>query len=152
MTSMVIKMQRWKPPLSTKPTQRWQSREEILKEYWDSLSPAELLRVNPTVYALRRAVEYRRKFDPDQPRVPAGNSDGGQWTSEGASSPQHRLAARRISPSVEAECEEQKRRDDFQCRMVGLRAAGNRAPCDTRIASGVCRFRLCTTESQQPCS
>jgi len=24
-----------------------------------------------------------RKFDPNQPRAPAGNPDGGQWTSEG---------------------------------------------------------------------
>jgi hypothetical protein len=24
-----------------------------------------------------------RKFDPDQPRVPSGNRDGGRWTSEG---------------------------------------------------------------------
>ena len=28
-----------------------------------------------------------KDYDPDQPRVPAGNSDGGQWTSEGGSSP-----------------------------------------------------------------
>jgi len=28
--------------------------------------------------APRRSVE--RKYDPSQPRVPAGNSDGGQWT------------------------------------------------------------------------
>ncbi|RCW79552.1 hypothetical protein [Phyllobacterium bourgognense] len=26
-----------------------------------------------------------RKYNPDQPRVPAGNSDGGQWTDEGGS-------------------------------------------------------------------
>ena len=26
---------------------------------------------------------YAHKFDPNQPRVPAGNPDGGQWTSEG---------------------------------------------------------------------
>lgn len=25
---------------------------------------------------------YNRKYNPDQPRIPAGNSDGGQWTSE----------------------------------------------------------------------
>jgi hypothetical protein len=28
---------------------------------------------------------YLRKYDPDQPRVPAGNRDGGQWTKEGGS-------------------------------------------------------------------
>jgi hypothetical protein len=32
----------------------------------------------------RRSVE--RKFDPDQPRVPAGSPEGGQWTADGASS------------------------------------------------------------------
>lgn len=28
---------------------------------------------------------YARKYDPNQPRVPAGTPDGGQWTSEGSS-------------------------------------------------------------------
>lgn len=32
-------------------------------------------------YELRR---FRQKYSPDQPRVPAGNPDGGQWTSEGS--------------------------------------------------------------------
>jgi hypothetical protein len=27
---------------------------------------------------------YARKYDPNQPRVPAGNPDGGQWTSGGS--------------------------------------------------------------------
>jgi hypothetical protein len=31
------------------------------------------------LHALRRAVEA--KFDPNQPRVPVGNPDGGRWTS-----------------------------------------------------------------------
>jgi hypothetical protein len=34
---------------------------------------------------LSRAIQVgrlRRKYSPDQPRVPAGSSDGGQWTSE----------------------------------------------------------------------
>ncbi len=30
---------------------------------------------------------YDRKYSPDQPRVPAGNPDGGQWTGEGGNSP-----------------------------------------------------------------
>jgi hypothetical protein len=29
---------------------------------------------------------YGRKYSPDQPRVPAGNPDGGQWTDEGGDS------------------------------------------------------------------
>jgi len=68
------------------PPQRWQSREEILNSHLDSLTPAELLRVRPSLYALRfgwaaikRAAAF--KNDPNQPRVPAGNPDGGKWTS-----------------------------------------------------------------------
>jgi hypothetical protein len=32
---------------------------------------------------LARLVETLKGYNPDQPRVPAGNPDGGQWTSEG---------------------------------------------------------------------
>ena len=71
-----------------------------------------------------------QKFDPDQPRVPAGNPDGGQWTSEGVQ-PAGRgaatLVARRISPAREAECEAQHARDIFQCKMVGLPACYEQA-------------------------
>lgn len=77
-----------------------------------------------------------RKYDPDQPRVPAGNPDGGQWTNgndefdEGAggggsgdnSEQLDQIAARRISPALEAQCMRQYDKDIFQCRMVGLRA------------------------------
>lgn len=35
-----------------------------------------------------------RKYSPDQPRMPAGNRDGGQWTSEGTGDlPSNRYAA-----------------------------------------------------------
>jgi hypothetical protein len=37
-------------------------------------------------YDLRR---FQRKYSPDQPRVPAGNSDGGQWTSGGGEGAGH---------------------------------------------------------------
>jgi hypothetical protein len=89
-----------------------------------------------------------KKYSPDQPRVPAGNSDGGRWTSgskAGADAPSTspsssdaksgggqptngvaqqttRVAARRISPAREAECEAQYAADVFQCKMVGLMA------------------------------
>jgi hypothetical protein len=36
---------------------------------------------NDPLYRFYESVE--RKFSPDQPRVPAGSSDGGQWTSDG---------------------------------------------------------------------
>src|SRR4051794_23075234 len=45
---------------------------------------------------------FARKYRPDQPRVPAGSSDGGQWTSdEGADEPrliQTQLTQRSPSP------------------------------------------------------
>lgn len=41
------------------------------------------LRVDLALIKLRYAL--RRKYRPDQPRVPAGNPDGGQWTSEAGS-------------------------------------------------------------------
>ena len=79
------------------------------------------------------------KYDPDQPRVPMGNPDGGQRTAANRSesdpvedyiSRQNEevpysdeiSSARRISPALEARCEQQRIKDEFQCRMVGLRA------------------------------
>jgi hypothetical protein len=59
-----------------------------------------------------------QKFDPDQPRVPAGNSDGGQWTSEGESGKGNVVVAARSSRS-EAECMAQYAKDSFICRTVG---------------------------------
>jgi hypothetical protein len=71
-----------------------------------------------------------QKFDPYRPRVQAGNPDGGQWTGEGAQAADQnrtRIAARRISPAKEAECEAQHTRDIFHCKMVGLRACYQQA-------------------------
>jgi len=70
-----------------------------------------------------------RKYDPNQPRVPKGNRDGGEWTRESAGSNTQsrnqknslRIAAR-ISPGREAECEAQFKMDNFHCSMVGLPA------------------------------
>ena len=73
---------------------------------------------------LRHARALRSvKFDPNQPRVPAGNSGGGQWTSgqgDNGSLFSEGSAARRTSPGLEAQCDLQYRKDIFQCRMVGL--------------------------------
>ena len=33
--------------------------------------------------------DFERRYSPDQPRVPAGRSDGGQWTSDGGGSLAH---------------------------------------------------------------
>ncbi|MGE5140470.1 MAG: hypothetical protein ACM3JD_13465 [Rudaea sp.] len=40
-----------------------------------------------------RLAQHRSHFNPNQPRVPAGNPDGGQWTSTGASRIGTRLTA-----------------------------------------------------------
>lgn len=67
-------------------------------------------------------VSGARKFDPDQPRVPAGNPGGGQWTgnndSLGRPSGQTNivLAARR--KQLEAECDQQYNKDIILCRML----------------------------------
>lgn len=61
---------------------------------------AELRRLRCDIASMRLDWELAKlawracKYNPDQPRVPAGNSDGGQWTSEGAqgASPRVRLA------------------------------------------------------------
>lgn len=70
-----------------------------------------------------------QKFRADQPRIPAGEPNGGQWTSEeitGAVKPQQ-LAARRISKARERECDQQYERDLIQCKIVRLPACYNQA-------------------------
>ena len=79
-------MNRSIPRTSVPVVKRWQSRGEIRKEYLDSLSPDALREIEPSYYWLKFGLpawqrECARKYDPAQPRVPAGNSDGGQWTS-----------------------------------------------------------------------
>jgi len=63
-----------------------------------------------------------RAFDPGQPRVPAGNSDGGQWTSGPEVGSGKRIAEDEDQEERERACEEQYTEDAFHCRMVGLRA------------------------------
>lgn len=85
---------------------------------------------------------YERKFSPDQPRMPAGSAEGGQWTGgsgssgreqstkpgntntvprNGAAAPNIRVAGR-ISPQRRVECEEQLRLDTFICNTVRTRS------------------------------
>jgi hypothetical protein len=107
---------------------RWQTREEILKEHLDSLSPDELRRLRPAYYWQRFGLPawQRRlaaKYDPDQPRVPAGNSDGGRWTSgessEGASSsPLTSFAAASRRGRSPAYCMAQYAIDGLTCNSV----------------------------------
>jgi hypothetical protein len=48
--------------------------------------------------ALRRIAQRRSHFDPNQPRVPAGNPDGGQWTSSGRDAGTQFVAADKPRP------------------------------------------------------
>lgn len=44
---------------------------------------SELAAIRAEVLLLKAATRREIKYDPDQPRVPAGNADGGQWTGGG---------------------------------------------------------------------
>jgi hypothetical protein len=48
-----------------------------------SITPLELGKISREI---TREREVAKEFNPNQPRVPAGNADGGQWTSDGSTS------------------------------------------------------------------
>jgi hypothetical protein len=48
--------------------------------------PFELSKAIGDLMAQARSEGAVREYDPNQPRVPAGNPDGGQWTTEGSPS------------------------------------------------------------------
>jgi hypothetical protein len=105
------------------------------------------------------------KFDPNQDRVPAGQSTGGQWTpgrtfilgptettkpsSKETVTPPSRSKPDKTAGTLvvaanaglEARCEAQYERDIFQCRMVGLRA------CYAQAAQ---RYAACLSGAQIP--
>jgi hypothetical protein len=100
---------------------------------------SNLLSLKHEVQSLRKLM-ISRKYNPDQPRVPAGNPDGGQWAGAGAGSSNERadqpptdqgfpqqVAGRRVSKAREAFCEAQFDRDTFHCTMVGLPACHQQA-------------------------
>ena len=106
---------------------------------------AAAMRVELTLIKL--AHFYRKaNFNPNQPRVPAGNPDGGQWTrDEGVVVPGSpagtEVAARRISPSIEAQCLLQYRQDIFICNTVRSRAC---------YAQAALRYANCLAELPIP--
>lgn len=123
-------MIRWTPPPALTTPQRWQSREEILKSHLDSLSSDELMRVRPYYWALRfgpvawsahhAKAGHPSHYNPEQPRVAAGDPDGGQWTSVAESTntmsdapASFALASRRNVN--EADCDLQYKLDTFKC-------------------------------------
>src|SRR5579864_8661666 len=67
-----------------------------------------------------QAMFFEFKFDPDQPRVPAGNRDGGQWTNGSANadrSAELDTFAAATPPALEAECDARFRNDVRLCNM-----------------------------------
>jgi hypothetical protein len=111
-----------------------------LKAHLDSLSPLELLRVRPDYYALTwgwdfanhryaqgRLARYialaeKANFNANQPRLPAGNPDGGQWVGEGSGSPAD--AGRTPTPQTMTD------ETEFPIRPGQQYAAGPRGPKD----------------------
>lgn len=66
-------------------------------------------------------LEFLRKYRADQPRVPAGNPDGGQWTDGLSSSsipPRPKREAGKWNEGNRMKCEVQLEKDLFQCRMM----------------------------------
>lgn len=79
-------------PFSRKPTnpREWQLRAQVLQKQLDGLSIDELLRGELAEDAPHIGGNDGRSYDPDQPRVPAGHPDGGQWTDKGGHDAQPR--------------------------------------------------------------
>jgi len=86
---------------------------DALRRDWRLLAPT--LRQTCRDQALADAYAELRRYNPDQPRVPAGNPDGGQWTNLDAGR-NATIAAR--SRRNQAECDEQRKKDEFICRSV----------------------------------
>jgi hypothetical protein len=84
-------------------------------------------RENDPLYKLYESVE--RKFDPNQPRVPNGQPDGGQWTNSDGGTAAEPLPSTngRISRQVALDCDLMHRQDLFICRAVRLRACYEQA-------------------------
>lgn len=97
---------------------------------------------------LRRAIEA--KFNPDQPRVPAGSPGGGQWTggAEGEGRQEESLAtfaAARRRGNSEAFCEAQYKLDMLECELV--MPASRRAVCRGQAME---RYANCIAGRQTP--
>lgn len=77
---------------------------------------------------------YERKYSPEQPRVPAGSREGGQWTGDGGGGSSGDLSSPapggestagsgpRVSQQLAADCELIKRLDTFTCQSVRTRS------------------------------
>jgi hypothetical protein len=84
--NIILGRDAWSNPFFRKPTtsQEWKLRAQRLKEHIDHLSLEELYRGAHVGLSPSDGVGTgHHGYDPNQPRVPAGHPDGGQWTSKG---------------------------------------------------------------------
>jgi hypothetical protein len=97
----------------------------------------------PELFAGRRGGANAHRFNPNQPRVPAGNTDGGQWTS-GTGSEWHEptqpftFAAARRRGMSEAFCTAQYAIDILLCNS--LRSSRSKIACRSQAAE---RYAAC---------
>src|SRR5262245_49819839 len=91
--------------------EQWKARADVIRARLEGLSIDELMRGSHGAGAPHGGAHGQRRggFDPNQPRVPAGHSDGGQWTDD------NRWTDRRV-----------------RLRGVLQLAAGERPPLDPR--------------------
>lgn len=64
--------------------EQWKARGKAIRASLEGLSIDELMRGGRGAQAPRAGAHGQRRggYDPNQPRVPAGHSDGGQWTDD----------------------------------------------------------------------
>jgi hypothetical protein len=116
---------------------------EIIDQYALSVARRQLSIAQREVKRLMQSL-LQRKYSADQPRVEAGEPDGGQWTSDdGGSGPREGEGWRSAMASKRSEafCERQFKDDIFHCKMVGLRAC---------YAQAMERYSACLSGRQIP--
>jgi hypothetical protein len=96
------------------PQPSWRAADDTRR----AIASARLLRaiadLRWDLLVLKTALRLHRRYDPNQPRVPAGSAEGGQWTSGGGTSPRE-MSGRRGRPFAEGTPAQ-------QAVMVALRA------------------------------
>ncbi|WP_296584997.1 hypothetical protein [Xanthobacter sp.] len=84
-------------------------------------------RLNLDVATWRLKLALKGGYDPSQPRIPSGEPGGGRWaggsdgsTGSNPAGAERRvsMAARRISPAAEAECERLNKMDTIYCNAI----------------------------------
>ncbi|MCG5234410.1 hypothetical protein [Xanthobacter oligotrophicus] len=130
------------PPAKPSPTKPSPAKPSPAKpDALDDLRRITLgLRLDLAAWQLRLAL--KGGYDPSQPRIPSGAPGGGRWAGGSNDSTGSKpavaersisVAARRISPAVEAQCWQQYEADMFHCDMVGLKSC--RAQASQRYAA-----------------